>query len=121
MSAILPDWNVTGKLCGAILSLFVEVKDQEDYGAWNHLLLSKPTEAVICEKMDKEHWAVSGEVHISWSQVPKPLPFKEGERFRARVTGDCTLGGGIDESITAYWAAYRVWTCDATSIEVIDE
>lgn len=117
--SITPTWQVTGKLCGAILSLFVEAKDQEDYGDWNHLLLARSTEAAICEPADKHHWPVSGEVHISWSQVPRPLPFKEGESFRARVTGDCTLGAGIDESVTTSWSAYRVWICDATSVEVI--
>lgn len=109
-----------GVICGIVMNLMVEVKDREDTGEWNHLLLSKNTPVILCGGEDGvKKLAVSGEVHLSWSQVKDELPFKEGEYFRARITADCNAGGGIDESITAYWAAYRVWTCDINGIEIL--
>jgi hypothetical protein len=104
-------------LCGAILTLIVEVKDVEDYGLWNHLLLSKNTP--IMESCHGEKLKVSGEAHLSYSQVKRPLPFKEGDAFQARVTARCDSGFGIDEQVTEYWSSYRVWTCDIENIEIL--
>jgi len=86
------------------------------------LLLSKGTPTIVCGGEDGvTKLAVSGEVHLSWSQVKEPIPFKEGEWFDARITADCYAGGGIDETTSdqaGYWIAYRVWTCDVEKIEV---
>jgi hypothetical protein len=113
-----------GEICGVILSLMMEIKAQEKDGLWNHLLLSKNTPVIVCGGEDsKEKLAVSGEVHISWSQAKEELVFKEGERFRAKVTADCSAGGGVDEDESdkrGTWVTYRVWTCTATEIEVLE-
>jgi len=117
--SVTPDWVVIGKLCGIVLSLFIHDKEQDYDKTWNHLFVSKNTPVMICEKMDKEHWAVQGEVHLSWSGVRKPVPFNEGETFRAAVTANCELGASIDERETQYWSAFRVWICDVTELEII--
>lgn len=100
------------------MSLVMEVKDREDDGAWNHLLLSR--QAVI----ECNDGRISGEIYISWSQQAKELPFKEGERFMARVTAACEAGSGIDEKASDEfnrWISYTVWTCTASKVEVLDE
>lgn len=110
-----------GLICGVVMSLMVEAKDQEDDGLWNHLFLSKNTPQVYCGKDDQ--LLVSGEVRLSWSQVKDEIPFKEGEFFRARITADCDSGRAIDEDMsdrTNSWVSYRVWTCDVTQIEVLE-
>lgn len=113
------------EICGIVLSLLVEVKEQDYNNTWNHLLLSKPTPVIHCGGEDgKTKLAVTGEVHISWSQVPEPLPFKEGEHFRARVTAECNAGRGVDEAASDRfnrWVSYRVWICTASKVEVLDE
>jgi hypothetical protein len=104
------------------LVLLMEVKDREDVAPrlWNHLLLSKNTPETPCGGEDgKGLLVVSGEVHLSWSQVKAPLPFKEGEMFRARVNAECYAGNGVDESVTDRWSSYRVWTCNVTSLRVV--
>ncbi len=109
-----------GIICGIVMNLMVEVKDREDTGEWNHLLLSKNTPVILCGGEDGvKQLAVSGEVHLSWSQVKDEIPLKEGEYFRARITATCDAGGGIDESITTHWASYRVWTCNVDKLEML--
>lgn len=105
--------------CNAILTLMIEVKDVEDYGLWNHLLLSRNTPMMLA--CHGEALNVSGEAHLSYSQVKRPLPFKEGDTFLARVTARCDSGFGVDENVTSYWSSYRVWTCDIETIEVLNK
>ena len=104
-----------GTICGVLMSLAVETRDRDYSGSWNYLLLSKNTPEIIC---GGDGLAVSGEVHLSFSQVKDALPFKEGESFDAAVVADCHAGAGIDETVKDGWAAYRVWTCTVTSLEV---
>ena len=102
----------TGIICGIAMNLTVAVKEQDYDKTWNYLFASKQTPQMTCNNgID-----VSGEVYLSWSQ-PKPLPFNEGEVFRANVQARCYAGGGIDESIKEYWASYRVWSCTITELE----
>ena len=116
MSILLPFFYIgPGELCGHLLELKIEAKEQEDDGKWNHLLLSTRTPAIACGGEDGVNKiVVSGEVYLSMSQVDDPLPFAEGSTFSAFVKAKCDSGLGF----TKEDYQFRVWTCDVTSLEL---
>lgn len=113
----------TGKICNSVLTLKVEVKELDTNGLWNHLLLSKPTAAPPCGGEDgKNSLVVSGQVHLSWSQVKDQVPYEEGQVFKARITASCTAGYGVYEApgLDSVELPYRIWTCNVDSLQLID-
>lgn len=83
--------------------------------------MAKSLQAIPCGDEDGvKKLAVSGQVHLSWSQVKKPLPRSEGEFIRVKIWAECQAGFGIDESIKTYWASFRVWTCNVDKLEVLE-
>lgn len=111
-----------GSICGSALTLQVEVKERDTNNLWNHLLMVKSLQPTLCGGEDgTSKLAVSGQVHLSWSQVEKPLPREEGQYIRVRVWAECQAGFGIDESIKTHWASYRVWTCNVDKLEVLED
>lgn len=111
-----------GSICGSTLTLQIEVKELDTNNLWNHLLMAKSLQPIACNNENGVNkLAVSGQVHLSWSQVEKPLPRKEGQYIRARVWAECQAGFGIDESVKTYWASYRVWTCNVDKLEVLED
>lgn len=123
-ASVRSNFNVgPGKICNSILTLKVEVKELDTNGLWNHLLLSKPTAAVPCGGEDGvKNLVVSGEAHLSWSQVANPLPYEEGQTFRARIVASCEAGYGIYEipGLNYLEASYRVWICNVDKVTLID-
>jgi hypothetical protein len=103
--------------------LTVSAKEQDYNKLWNHLLVAKSASAMPCGGEDgKARLVVSGEVYLSWSQVKKELPFKEGEQILAKITATCGAGFGLDEEmsdLTNSWISYRVWTCDVDKLEIV--
>jgi hypothetical protein len=110
----------SGKICGLVMSLFIEVAEQDYDSTFNYLLTSRNVTAVDCPGVDPDHkiYTVSGMTKISVSEGSK-MPISEGSYIRARVWAECVPRGGVDESVTDYWSVFSVWLCDATKIEIL--
>ena len=61
---------------------------------------------------------IFGNIKVQYQQS-QPLA-NEGERVKVRLTASCRAYYGVNESFTSFWAHNRVWLCDATKIERLD-
>ncbi len=111
-----------GSICGSAITLQVEVKELDTNNLWNHLLMTRSLPPTLCGGEDGVNkLSVSGEVHLSWSQVEKPLPRNEGQYIRVKIWAQCQAGFGIDETVLTRWESYRVWTCNVDKLKVLDD
>jgi hypothetical protein len=110
----------SGKICGIIMSLFVDVVEKDYDNDFNYLLSSQNAPTIDCPGIDRENkvYPVSGIVKISITNNSK-IPISQGTYVKAKVWADCVPRGGVNEAITDVWATYPLWLCDATKIEII--
>ena len=94
-------------ICGLVLTVLVEAKDQENDGTFNHLLVIQRPIHHTCDKNSE----ISGIVKISYS-AQQPLA-NEGEYVRIKVDANCFDGYGFDTN----GDKYKIWLCDATKLE----
>lgn len=88
-----------------LITLFTIVSAERDYdGSYNYLL----------------HAEVVSQYDISYNSL-KPLPFEQGESFRATIPVDCEYDYAVDEAATEkwnQWITYRAYICNAKEIQL---